>query len=125
MNFWTNWVRQRRLREQLRQKNRKWRNSLKGRTRDAYEQYWNCSDVHADDACITEIAKIMSLPSVYLYPDDKLSDILFNPYSDFSDVEAIDLMERKLGVRFHSERLGEELENMLLKDVFPKSSGQK
>lgn len=61
------------------------------------------------------MARIMSLPTPYLYPDDRLSDILFNPYSDFCDVEAIMLAERKLGVKIE---IDQEWERRVLKDLF-------
>lgn len=57
----------------------------------------------------------MSLPTPYLYPDDRLSDIQFNPYSDFCDEEAIMLAERKLGVKIE---IDQEWERRVLKDLF-------
>lgn len=110
-----------RLRRRLRRLHRAWRRSLKGRTRASYEQAWACSGVVADDDCIAEMARIMNLPTVYLYPDDRLSDILFNPYSDLSDVEALLLAERKLGVTIEIDR---EWEHRRLKELFPPKIAQ-
>ncbi len=110
MNFFSSWAQRRKLKQQ----NKKWRKSLKERTRNACEQRWSSSDVIVDYDCIMEIALIMNLPNAYLYPDDQLSDVLFNPYADLSDVEAMLLIERKQGIKFYEGR-----EYVQLKDIFP------
>lgn len=80
----------------IKQRNKQWRKSLKNRTENEFITNWKLLNINIDYEMIKNVAIIMSLPNHYLYPEDYLSDILFNPYSDFSDVEAMLYIEECL-----------------------------
>lgn len=82
----------------IKQRNKQWRKSLKNRTEKEFITNWKSLNININYEIIKNVAIIMSLPNHYLYPDDYLSDILFNPYSDFSDVEAILYIEERLQI---------------------------
>lgn len=77
-------------------KNKEWRRSLKLRTQSEYMQRWNAERLPINHELIRTVSVIMGLPAPWLYPSDLLSDILFNPYADLSDVEAILALEETL-----------------------------
>ncbi len=77
-------------------KNKEWRRSLKLRTQSEYIQRWNAECLPVNHELIRTVSVIMGLPAPLLYPSDLLSDILFNPYADLSDVEAILALEEAL-----------------------------
>lgn len=76
--------------------NKEWRRSLKLRTQAEYLQRWNAERLPINHELIRTLSVIMGLPTPWLYPSDLLSDILFNPYADLSDVEAILALEETL-----------------------------
>ena len=111
MNFFTCW----RLRRRAIRQNKKWRNSLKARTNHEYIKHWNSHNLNIDHELVRDIAIIMRLPNAHLYPNDKLSDILFNPFLDLSDVESILLIEKKLGMEINKN-------DIYLIDIFLKNT---
>ena len=89
-----------------------WYESLKLRNQEDWQTQWK--DDQIDDSFFLTISRIQSLPNPWLYPCDKLYLVLFNRFSDLSNVEAIMYIEDELGIEINVD---EALKGMTLSDL--------
>ncbi len=74
-----------------------WLSELRLRTEAQFLLCWAGENLTpAQHRTIEDMARIMELPSPYLFPTDDIFLILYNTHADFRDVEAMQSIEKHL-----------------------------
>ncbi|MBR1978751.1 MAG: hypothetical protein IJ985_04540 [Akkermansia sp.] len=80
-----------------------WLRELKLRTDEQFLHHWAAENLTPTQRhAIEDLARIMELPTPYLFPADDIFLILYNTHADFRDVEAMQAIEKHLHIDFPS-----------------------
>lgn len=80
-----------------------WLRELKLRTDEQFQRCWVDTPLTPTQCLVIEdLARIMELPTPYLFPADDIFLILYNTHADFRDVEAMQAIEIHLHIDFPS-----------------------
>lgn len=94
-------IRRRKERAERHHRWERWQRELKLRTQEQFRRLWAAENLTpAQHRAIEDLARIMELPTPYLFPADDIFLILYNTHPDFREVEAMQSIEKHLHIDF-------------------------